>query len=193
MANFGLSKPWIAKLNPSTNTYSDAFTCGKAINTTVTPNNNEGGVFADNQQTESVTEFKNASVVLGTDRLPVKAATLLFGHKTQEDETEVSNSDDASAYVGYGFITMEVLDGVKKYRACILHKVKFTEGEESYQTKGDSITFSTPSLSGTALADSKGNWRTKSPYFETEDKADAWIKEKFNVTASETATPGNGE
>lgn len=193
MANFGLSKPWIAKLDPSTDTYSDAFKCGKAVNTTVTPNTNEGQLFADNQQTENVTEFKNASVVLGTDRLPVQAGNVLFGHNTQKDGSEVSNSDDASSYVGYGFITMEILDGVKKYRACILHKVKFAEGEESYQTKGDSITFSTPSLSGTALANNSGDWRTKSPYFETEDKADAWIKEKFNVTASETVTPGNGK
>lgn len=181
MANFGLSKPWIASLNAESDTYSGAFKCGKAVNTTVTPNFNEGQLFADNQQTENVTEFKNATVVLGVDSLPADAPKVMFGHDVAEDGTETSNSEDAAAYVGYGFITTEVKSGVKKYRACLLHKVKFTEGEESYTTKGDSITFSTPNLSGVALANNNGDWRTKSPFFDSEAEADAWIQEKLGV------------
>lgn len=183
MANFGLSKPWIASLNVETDTYTDAFKCGKAVNTTVTPNVNEGQLFADNQQTENVTEFKNAAVALGVDTLPKKAPKVMFGHKVDEDGTETSNSEDAGSYVGYGFITTEVKDGVKSYRACLLTKVKFIEGEESYTTKGDSITFSTPNLSGIALANNSGDWRIKSPSFPTEAEADAWIQEKLGVTA----------
>lgn len=187
MANFGLSKPWIASLNVESDTYSGAFKCGKAINTSVTPNFNEGPLFADNQQTENITEFKNAAVVLGVDSLPATAPKVMFGHDVAEDGTETSNSEDAAAYVGYGFITTEVKSGVKKYRACLLHKVKFTEGEESYTTKGDSITFSTPNLSGVALANNKGDWRTKSPFFDSEAEADAWIQEKLGVTAEHPA------
>lgn len=185
MANFGLSKPWIASLNAENDTYTGAFKCGKAVNTTVTPNFNEGQLFADNQQTENVTEFKNATVVLGVDSLPANAPKIMFGHDVAEDGTETSNSDDAASYVGYGFITTEIKNGVKTYRACLLHKVKFTEGEESYTTKGDSITFSTPNLSGVALANNSGDWRTKSPSFTTEAEADAWIQEKLGITASQ--------
>lgn len=185
MANFGLSKPWIAKLDPNTGKYTDAFKCGRAINTSVTPNYVEGGLFADNHQIENLSEFKNASVVLGVDSLPAKAPEVIFGHKLEEDGTEVSNSADSSAYVGYGFITCESTNGVKKYRSCLLLKVKFTEGEESYTTKGDSITFSNPNLSGIALAVDSGEWRNKSPYFSTEDEADSWIQEKLGITASD--------
>lgn len=181
MANFGLSKPWIASLNPETNTYTGAFKCGKAVNTTVTPNYNEGQLFADNQQTENAKEFKNAAVAMGVDSLPAKATEVMFGHKVEEDGTEVSNAEDEAAYVGYGFITTEMQNGVKKYRACLLHKVKFTEGEESYTTKGDTITFSTPNLTGIAFANNTGDWRTKSPYLDTEAAADAWIQEKLGV------------
>ena len=99
MANFGLSKPWIAKYNPETNTYSNGFKCGKAINTAVTPNFNETPLYADNQQTENVTEFKNANVTLGVDRMPVVAASVLFGHTVNEAGEEISKTGDSAGYV----------------------------------------------------------------------------------------------
>ena len=37
MANYGLSMPWIAKLDVESGTYSGGFKCGEAVNTTVTP------------------------------------------------------------------------------------------------------------------------------------------------------------
>lgn len=189
MANFGLSFPTIAKLNVETGKYSGAFKCGSAINTSVTPNYNEAALFADNRQKETVSEFKNATVELGVDTVPIKAAELLFGHKITEDGTETSNADDSGAYVGYGFITSEMLSGVKKYRACLLRKVKFKETAESYQTKGDSIQFGTPALSGTATADNQGDWRIKSPYLESEDACDKWILQQLGVTEPEVPDP----
>lgn len=188
MANFGLSRPWIAKLNPATNTYSDAFKCGKAISTSVTPNYNEASLYADNKQTEYVAEFKNAAVNIGTDRLPKQAGNMMFGHTVAENGEESSKNEDEAGYIGYGFITAETLDGVTKYRACLLLKVKMKEGEESYETKGDSIVFKTPSLSGTATVNEKGEWRIKSPYYTTEEEADQWIQTKLGVV-EKCATP----
>lgn len=181
MANFGLSKPWIAKYNPNTNKYSDAFKCGKAINTSVTPNFNEAPLYADNQVDEAVSEFKNANVTLGVNSVPLKAARIMFGHTIKEDGTEIHKSGDSSNYVGYGFVVAEMQNGKKKYRACVLKKVLFKEGEESYETKGDSIVFKTPSLSGTVLPVEDGEWRVKSPIFDTEDEADLWIQKKLDV------------
>lgn len=181
MANFGLSKPWIAELNAENDTYSKGFKCGSAMSTAVTPNFNEASLYADNQQKEYVKEFKNATVAVGVDRIPIKAAPILFGHTVAEDEEETSKSEDSSNYVGYGFITAEQVDGVKKYRACVLLKVKFSEGEESFTTKGDNIVFSAPTLSGIAIANNSGEWRKKSPYYATEDEADKWIQNLLSV------------
>lgn len=181
MPNFGLSKPWIARYNPNTNKYSDAFKCGKAINTSITPNYNEASLFADNQIDEAVSEFKNANVTLGVNSMPLKAAPVIFGHIIKEDGTEIHKSGDSANYVGYGFIVAEMTNGKKKYRACVLKKVLFKEGEESYETKGDSIVFKTPSLSGTALPVDNGEWRVKSPIFDTEDGADLWIQKELDV------------
>ncbi len=181
MANFGLSKPWMAKYNPETDKYSNAFKCGKAMTTAVTPNYNEASMYADNQQSEQVTEFKNASVTVGTDRIPKEAAELMFGHEISVEGGEINKSGDEAGYVGYGFIVSELRDGVKKYRACLLHKVQFKEGEESYETKGDSIALKGSNLSGTAIPTSKGVWRTKSPLFGTEEEADIWLQEKIGA------------
>lgn len=181
MANFGLSKPWIAKYNPETNKYSNAFKCGKAVNTSVTPNYNETPFYADNEQSENVVEFKNANVALGVDRMPVQASGVMFGHDISETGEEVSRSGDSAGYVGYGFITAEMVDSVKKFRACLLTKVQFKEGEEAFETKGDSIVFKNPSLSGTAMTNSEGEWRIKSPYYASEEEADQWIQTKLGV------------
>lgn len=181
MAYFGLSKPWIARYNPETDRYTDGFKCGKAISTSITPNYNETSLYADNQQTENVTEFKNANVSLGVDRMPVQASSVVFGHSVNEEGGVTSKTGDAANYVGYGFVTAEMLDGVQKYQACLVRKVKFKEGEESYDTKGDSIVFKTPTLSGTAMGTSRTDWRKKSPYFFTEDEADEWLQLQLDV------------
>lgn len=193
MANFGLSKPWIAALNAENDTYSDGFKCGSAMSTAVTPNFNEASLYADNQQKEYVKEFKNATVAVGVDRIPIKAAPILFGHTVGEDEEETSKSEDSSNYVGYGFITAEQVDGAKKYRACVLLKVKFSEGEESFTTKGDNIVFSAPTLSGIAIANNSGEWRKKSPYYATEDEADEWIQKILGVKAEPGTETGGTE
>lgn len=189
MANFGLSKPWIAKY-VSNKKYTDAFQCGKAISTSVTPNTVNASLYADNQQVEDVTEFSNATIALGVNTLPAKAAPILFGHTVADDGTETSNTGDSSSYVGYGFVVAAMDEGVKKYQGCVLHKAKFSEGEESYQTKGDQITFVTPSLNGTAYGDDDGDWRTKSELFSTEAEADSWIQTFLGVTSSSSSTAG---
>lgn len=182
MANFGLSKPWIAKYNDGK--YSDAFQCGKAISTAITPNTVNASLYADNNQVEDVTEFTNATVTLGVNTLPSTAVPILFGHEINSNSEEVSNTGDSQSYVGYGFVVATMDAGVKKYQGCVIHKAKFSEGEESYQTKGDSITFVTPSLSGTAYGDENGDWRTKSALYATEAEADKWVQ-KFLGVATE--------
>lgn len=185
MANFGISKPYIAKYGWDSSekdyNYSEGMSMGRSVSTSVTPNYNESSLYADNIQAEYVNEFTNASLTMGVDRIPVQAGELLFGHQTDESGVETSAGNDSGNYVGYGFVTAEMVENVKKYRACILTKVKMVEGEESYTTKGDSITFATPSLSGQAMADDNNVWRIKSGYYTSEAQAEAWIKEKFGI------------
>lgn len=192
MANFGLSSPFMAKLNVSTGAYSGGFRCGKAINTDVTPNYQSASLYADNSLGEYVEEFVDADVNVGTDRLPAGAAEVLFGHTTDaESGEETSSANDSGNYVGYGFWVASMEDGVKSYIGIVIHKVKFSEGEEGFETKGDNITFQTPSLSGKATALDDGTWRTKSKKFASIAEAESWVKEKLNITDTSSQSSGD--
>lgn len=186
MAYYGLSKPWVGKysVNAETNeeSYATPIQAGEAVSTEVTPNYQESKLFGDNKTVEVVKEFVDASLTMGITRIPVQMAEMMFGHSVTEEGEETSNANDAAPYVGYGFIVREMIGGVSSYRACFLPKVQMVEGTESYQTKGDSITFSTPSLSGSAMANVDGDWRIKSQPFATETEANAWIKSKFGAS-----------
>lgn len=179
MAYFGLSNPYIAKYLSDGN-YTEGFKCGNAVSTSVTPAYNEGSVFGDNKQTEYLKEFKNAAVEAGVTSLPLIAKSVLFGHEINGNE-EISNTEDAANYVGYGFISNEMIKGKRQYGACVLLKVLFAEGADSYATKGDSITFSTPTISGTAIAIDDGKWRKKK-FFDTKKEAEAYIEAILNIT-----------
>lgn len=179
MAFYGLSKPYIAKYDAD-GSYSNGMSLGEGISTEVTPAYAEGSLYADNAQKESVKEFTSADVTIGTTKVPAQAIPLMFGH-TVDSSTgdETSNSNDSAGYIGYGFVVKKVDNGSFTYQACVLLKVQMNEGTESYETKGDSVTFQTPSLSGKAMAVANGDWRIKSGDLSSEAEAIAWIKSKL--------------
>lgn len=183
MAYYGLSNPIIAKRTEDVggDTYSDGFQCGKAVETSVTPNYSEASLYGDNTLAEYAKEFSNADVSLGVTTLPAEAITVVFGHTKDTESGEITyGAGDAAATVGYGFYVTEVVNSVNSYVACWLPNVKFTEAAESYTTKGGSIEFQNPTLEGKASADSDGNWKYKKT-FTTEAAAIAWLKEKAEI------------
>lgn len=177
MAYVGLAKPTVAKADDSTGTmkYTEGFSCGKAIEVTINPQYAEGSLFSDNVKSEYDKEFKWADITLNTDTLPIATHTVMFGHTVTEDEGTIKDkSNDEANYVGLGIYADEKVNGKKKYVAIWLHKVKFTEGQESYKTKGDNIEYQTPNISGQAVTDISGEWRTRK-ICDTEQAARDWI------------------
>lgn len=181
MANFGASRPWIARLNGKTELYEKAFKCGELVNTSINPQYNTASLYGDNRKVEEIRLLKTADITLGVTRIPVQAAEIMFGHKLLEDGSEVLNTGDDGNYVGYAFITQEMESGAKKYRACLIYKAKFNEGQVDYETQGENVTFKTPSITGSALSKDNGDWCIKSPYLDTEDETEAWIKKQLGV------------
>ena len=187
MAYVGLSNPYIAKLVDETmKTYADCFACGKAMTVNITPNCNEAKLYANNQLAENVKEFKDGNITLGTDRLPVKAMTVCFGHTVSDDEKEVIyKTNDAANYVGVGFYVDEMINNVKEYVATVVYKVKFSETANDYTTKGENIEFKTPSIEGTIAGLESGEWKTTKT-FSSSMEADAWLRETLGFTTLTT-------
>lgn len=180
MAFIGLAKPYIAKLvNEKNKTYANGFKCGKAMAVNIQPNYSEAKLYADNQLSEYVKEFKDGTMTLGTDRLPKEANSVCFGHESAKNGTIYKTGDSAN-FVGVGFCVKEMLDGVPRFVAIIVYKVKFGENAEDYTTKGENIEFKTPSISGTIAGLSSTVWK-ENKIFDTEEEAEAWIKEVLNI------------
>ena len=157
MAYVGLRKPIIAEITGA-KVYGEPFAFGKAIGLQVTPNYAEGSLNADDAQVEY-------------DKM--------FGHKVNEGKTGATfNKDDQAKYVGMGWISVEKVDGVRKFIGNVLYKVKFSEPSEDYSTKGDSIEYKTPSITGRAIANEDGDWKDFEAFDASED-ALKWINTKF--------------
>lgn len=181
MAYMGLRKPIFAKLKSDGN-YETPITCGKAVGLTVTPNYAEASLYGDDGQAEYDKEFTYADVTLNTTTLPLDVHQTLFGH-TVSDKNIKFNTDDQSNDVACAWISVEKVNGVRKFIANILFKVKFTDPSEDYATKGESIEYKTPSISGRASALDSGAWKEVEEC-ETAEAATTWINTQLGVTAA---------
>lgn len=179
MAYVGLRKPIIAQLK-NDGTYDDPFAFGKAIGLQVTPNYAEGSLYADDGQAEYDKEFSYAEVTLNTSTIPIVAHEKMFGHTVTEQNVKF-NGDDQNNDVGLGWISVEKVNGVRSFIGNFLSKVKFSEPSEDYATRGESIEYKTPSITGRASTVAGGNWK-ETETFGTEAEAKNWIYGKFGKT-----------
>ncbi len=180
MAFIGLMHPYIARLvDENIPKYTDCFLCGGAISVNVTPNYNEAKLHSDNKLKEYAKEFKDGNITLGTDRLPIEASSVCFGHEVSEDNSEVTyKTNDTANYVGVGFFADELVDGKRRYVATIVYKVKFGEAANEYSTKGENIEFKTPSIEGVIASISDNQWK-KTKVCKSEAEADQWLQDKL--------------
>lgn len=184
MAYIGLAYPTIAKLDPKTNTYSDGFRMGKAVSVNINTNYNEANLPGDNVIAESVKEFRDGTIDLGVTTIPIEAYRTVFGHEVTENEDGtviVDKTDDVPNYVGVGLVKEELVDGKKSYIAMWIKKVLFSESGESATTKGETISFQTPTITGTVLALDDKTWRERK-IFNKESDAFAYIDNKAGIT-----------
>lgn len=176
MAYIGLAYPTFAKLNPATNTYSEGFRMGKAVSVNINVNYNEANLPGDNVIAESVKEFRDGTIDLGITTIPLEAYNTVFGHTVTEGESEttiVDKTDDVPNYVGVGLLKEELVDGQKSYIAMWISKCLFTESGESATTKGETITFQTPTIAGKVLALDDRTWRERKIFTGATGEADA--------------------
>ncbi|MCR4657326.1 MAG: InlB B-repeat-containing protein [Lachnospiraceae bacterium] len=186
MANIGLIKPLIAKLvDEATKAYTGGFYCGHAIQVDVTPNYSEGNLYGDDMLVEYDKEFKDGDVSLNTTHLPIASASTMFGHTVSGQQVVYKSSDEAN-YVGVGFLTKKKVDGVTSYVGNVIYKAKFTEGQETHNTKGDNIEYGTPTISGKiAPLSTTSEWKATKE-FDNQGDAIAWYEGILNYSATST-------
>lgn len=188
MANIGLRKPIVAKYDRNTKSYSGGFQYSHAVSVNITPNYAEASLYGDDIQVEYEKTFNNATISLGTTSTPVKAAETVFGHSITEDNEVSYNATDEANYVGVGFVSPEKVDGESKYSGAVITCAKFADSAESYATKGDSLTFNTPTIEGVAIPDEDGEWK-RVKVFDSANEALAYVKNILNTCDELTVSP----
>lgn len=188
MAYIGLAFPTFAKLDQATGTYSDGFRFGKAVSVNATINYNEANISGDNVIAESVREFRDGTIDLGITTIPIEAYSTVFGHEVVEDEldgtvTIIDKTDDIAHYGGLGLVKEEMVEGERKHIAMWFKKVQFTETGENATTKGETITFQAPTISGNIFALDDRTWRERK-IFNTQQEAIDYIDGLAGITPS---------
>ena len=164
MATIGLDKLYYAKITEDetgNETYSTPVQLAKAMTADLSVELAEATLYADDGASEIVKEFKNGTLSLGVDDVGAAVASDLTGATIDANGVVVSTSEDGSDPVAVGFRAKK---SNGKYKYYWLYRVKFGIPATNLATKGDSITFSTPTIEGTILRRNKVDGKGKHPW-----------------------------
>lgn len=164
MATIGLDKLYYSKITEGTDgneTYATPVKLAKAISAGLSVELAEATLYADDGAAEIVKEFKNGTLTLGVDDIGTEAAADLTGAEVDDNGALISTSEDGGAPVAIGFRARK---SNGKYKYFWLYRVKFGIPSTDLATKGDSITFSTPTIEGTVMRRNKPDGRGKHPW-----------------------------
>lgn len=193
MATIGLDKLYYAKITEDTSgneTYATPVALAKAIKADLSVELAEATLYADDAAAEVVKEFKQGKLSLGVDDIGVAAAQALTGATVDDNNVLVSASEDGGSPVAIGFRAKK---SNGKYRYFWLYRVIFGVPATNLATKGDSITFSTPTIEGTVIRrnkeDGQGNHPWKSEVNEDDTGVPASVIAGWYTTVYEPAFP----
>ncbi|GAX48487.1 major tail protein [Pseudolactococcus reticulitermitis] len=173
MATVGLDKLFYAPITEvattGDETYGIPVMLAKAMTAELSVELAEATLYADDGASEVVKEFKNGKLTLGVDNIGRNTAQALTGAATDDNGVLISASEDGGNPVAIGFRAKK---SNGKYKYIWLYRVKFAVPSTSLSTKGDSITFSTPSIEGTVMRRNKLDKQGKHPWKAEVDEGD---------------------
>lgn len=164
MATIGLDMLYYAKITEDENgneAYGSPKRLAKAMSAELSVELAEATLYADDGAAEIVKEFKNGTLSLGVDDIGNEVASDLTGATIDKNNVVISSSEDGGEPVAIGFRAKK---SNNKYRYFWLYRVKFGIPSTSLATKGDSITFSTPTIEGTVLRRNKLDGKNTHPW-----------------------------
>ncbi|NLN64476.1 MAG: phage tail protein [Clostridiaceae bacterium] len=164
MATIGLDKLYYSKITEGQNgeeTYATPVPLAKAIKADLSVELAEAVLYADDGAAEVVKEFKSGKLSLGVDDIGVTAAQDLTGATIDNNGVLISTGEDGGTPVAIGFRAKKANGN---YRCFWLYRVKFGIPATNLQTKGDSITFQTPTIEGTVMRRNKLDGQGKHPW-----------------------------
>ena len=117
-----------------------------AVTASINPNADTETLFADDGPMEVASTLGEVELELEVADLPLDIQAKLLGHTFNEETGElIRKAEDTPPWVAMGF---KALKSNGNYRFVWLLKGKFMVPEEEYETRGDSVEFQTPTITG---------------------------------------------
>ncbi len=197
MATIGLDKLFYAKITEDKDgneTYATPVQLAKAMTADLSVELAEATLYADDGAAEIVKEFKSGTLSLGVDDLGGAVASDLTGSTIDNNGVVISTAEDGGTPVAVGFRAKK---SNGKYRYFWLYRIKFGIPATALATKGDSITFNTPTIEGTIMRRNKVDGKGKHPWKAEVTEGDSgvsaatitnWYKEVYEPSYTETTT-----
>lgn len=191
MATIGLDMLHYSKITEDADgneSYGTPQKLAKAMSADLSVELAEATLYADDGASEIVKEFKSGTLSLGVDDIGATVASDLTGATIDKNGVVISTGEDGGDPVAVGFRAKK---SNGKYKYFWLYKVKFGIPATALATKGDSITFSTPTIEGTILRRNKVDDAKKHPLKAevtegdtsvTEDTIANWYKSVYEPT-----------
>jgi len=197
MATIGMDRLYYATItedDKGDETFGTPVQMAKAINADITIDLAEANLFADDGLAYVVKDFKSGTLVLGVDDLPTPVVQELTGAEVDDNGVLISASENEGKPVAVGFRAAKP-NGI--YRYFWFYRVKFSFPSANLQTKGDTINFQTPSISGTIMRRNKLDGQGNHPWKAEATEKDAgvsqaiiddWYKEVYEPSFSAAGT-----
>ena len=164
MATVGLDRLYYSKITEDVNgdeTYGTPQLLAKAISADLEIELNEATLFADDSAAEIMKEFKSGKLSLGINDIVAAVAGDLVGAMIDDNGVMISQSEGLASPVAVGFRAKK---SNGKYRYFWIYRVIFGIPATNLATKGDSITFNTPTIEGTIYNRNKIDGQGKHPW-----------------------------
>ena len=189
MASFGAKNPYFAKIKDEPETglpiyEGEPLKIGRLVKGDLALTMASGKLYADDELAESAEDFVSGSITLETDDILDEVASVIYG-ATVKDKRVIYNSGDNTPPGGLAYYKKLMRRGKIVYKAYYYPRVKAALGNDTAQTKTDSITFGTSTTNLTVYCANNGDWR-HTEEFAKEDDALAWVKAQL------TSAPAGG-
>lgn len=191
MSTIGLDRLFYAEITEDASgneTYGSPQVLAKAMKAEMSVELLEATLYADDGVAEDVKEFKSGKLSLGVNDIGSAVAQDLTGASLDDNGVLISAGENIGKFVAVGFRARK---SNGKYRYFWLYRVKFAVPSTNLETKGDDITFSTPTIEGTIYRrnklDAAGNHPWKAEVTDGDVGVDAstisgWYSEVYEPT-----------
>lgn len=147
----GFSYPFVAKYSASgtTVTYSSGQALARGVDVTLSPESSSDNIFyADNREAENAgSKITGYTLTLTVDGLHEGAERLITGLPAAvNDWTAVGGDSQEVPYLGVGWITRYMEDGVTSFVPTVCSKVRFSAIEKAAATQEEDIDWQPQSL-----------------------------------------------